>query len=191
MIKITSTNTTLTQAISILNEIPAFMALVNDKQLASKTPNGLHVLVEFGKPDYLNELGQASPLSENDIESTNSTVDFYKMFREIGASDSTLKKLWSEANNWEVVFQGKHVTPGATVYLVRVTQSSDVYQLAETVAHEFGAHVRGWLLNICDHHDAWGTFVAGSAPDGTIAKEIMNQLKRHKERKTAPTGKVK
>jgi len=179
IIAVTSTNSRISEAITILQQIPVFVSML--KELEPKVPKGLHILVEFGIPDTHNELGQTSKLSKYDI-SDSSTVDFYKAYRDIGVPDSTMNNLSNRANNWEKVFQGKNVNTGARVYLVRVTEAKDVYQLAETVAHEIGAHVRGWLLKVADHHNEWGTPVCDSAPVGTLARTLMDQLAEHKKK---------
>jgi hypothetical protein len=176
-VSVTSTNARISQALKILAQIPTFVSIL--KELETKSPKGLQILVELSTPDGALELGQTSKLSKNDISDT--LVDFYKLSREVGVPDSLIQKEQGNANEWERVFQGQKVESGARIFMVRITNQKDEYDLAETIAHEIGAHVRGTLLDIYDHHNEWGSSAQGSAVTGSLASKVMNELQSLKK----------
>ena len=74
--------------------------------------------------------------------------------------------------------------------MVRVADQANIYGLAETIAHEIGAHVRGSILHVWNRHDEYGTFVQGSGTAGSLAKKILDELDAQRK-KAAATHRVR
>lgn len=181
-VSVTSENKRVSEALVILSKIPTFVSIL--KEVGGKSPKSVHVLVELAKPDTTDELGQTSDeLSEDDISNDGTTIDYYRVYRESGIPDSVIP--WG-ASEWERVFQGKHVNQGARVFLVRVTEQSTVYDIASTIGHEIGAHVRGSVLGISRsnelQHIEWGSKWSGFTTDGTLAWKFLNELNEYKKK---------
>jgi len=163
----TSSNA-IAEALTVLSKLPTFAAII--RELEIKAYPSLQILIEFGRPDDGREYGQTSKeIGQDNI--SNDTIDFNAAYREINAPQA----LWDQ-NLWGKLFYGKHVRHGARVFLVRVREHLGIFVLAETIAHEIGAHVRGAVLGIFDHHGAWGAFSEGSAIPGTRAQKILDEL---------------
>jgi hypothetical protein len=173
-VKVTSDDARIRGAIDILWEIPVFVSIM--RALHEKCPNGLDVLVEFGKTQQ--ELGELGEEIRDDDISNDGVVDFRKSFREASTPDSLI----TLTNDWDQLFQGKHVDVGARIFRVKLTPKTDPYGLAETIGHEIGGHVRGVILGILNDHAEWGTFAQGSAAEGSLAKKLLDELLAHKKK---------